>query len=311
MNRTTRSNKVVVCVVGRFLISTALLRSDFLFRTPLSKFVSQRHIHNGTFTHKALIRFIVTIGCLLVAFLSAGQNFSLGLKAGPSLTWTDFNRDVSGDFGTQPKLGYTVGGIISFPLKNRFSFVSEFAYTLKGRRVTFNEGTWENNATYRFFDMSMALRKSYNLKLRKDVYTRWFFNIGPNIEYWLGGQGTVSTDVADSKYTVVFDKQPDANFHNNYINDANRWLFGIDVGIGADATISKVQRVNLELRFTYGHTYLGKKNSSSSLEILGFQDTLLANLKTLTLTASYYFDFDLKKSKMGRSNKDKQIKRKR
>ena len=257
-------------------------------------------------------RFIVILVISTFALESPGQNYSLGLKAGPTATWTSFaNLPVNEQFDTGVKFGYTIAGVIQFPLKNKYSFLSEFGFSQKGRKIKFNEGTWQNNATYHFLEFSMALRKSYNLRLKKDVYSRWFFNVGPNIEYWINGKGKVSTDALGSPYKVVFDGQPDTNFNNNYLNDVNRWLFGMDVGIGADANINKTQRIHAELRFTYGHTYLGKKNSSSHVEILGFEDSLQANLKTLSLTCTYLFDFDVKKSKMGKSTKDKEIKRKR
>jgi len=240
------------------------------------------------------------------------QNFSLGIKAGPTAAWANFpDADVRAQFNSGVKTGFLVGGVIEFPLKKRYSFTAEFAYAQKGRTVKFNDNTWKNNATYHFMDFSMALRRSYDVRIKKDVQSRLFFNIGPNIEYWLDGKGSVSTDAVSSPYTVVFDKQPDSNFNYNYLNNVNRWLFGLDVGVGVDANITKTQRLHTELRFTYGHTYLGTKNSSSHIEILGFEDSLQANLKTLSLTVSYMFDFDLKKSKMGRSNKDKVIKRKR
>lgn len=240
------------------------------------------------------------------------QNFSLGIKAGPTATWANFpDADVRSQFSSGVKLGYMMGGVIQFPLKKRYSFTAEFAYAQKGRKVKFNDDTWQNNATYHFMDFSMALKRSYNIRIRKDIESRIFFNIGPNIEYWIDGKGAVSTDAISSSYTVVFEKQPDSNFNYNYLNNVNRWLFGLDIGIGADANITKTQRLHTELRFTYGHTYLGAKNSSSHIEILGFEDNLQANLKTLSLTVSYMFDFDLKKSKMGRSTKDREIRKKR
>jgi hypothetical protein len=240
------------------------------------------------------------------------QNFSLGIKAGPSLTWVAFgDKDTREEFGSKPKVGFAVGGVISFPLKNNYSFLSEAGFKQQGRRVTFYDNTWENNATYQFIDMSMALRKSFIVKIRKDVSTRAFFNVGPDIGYWLNGKGEIKTDVLGSKYTVVFDKPADANFRNNYMNEVNRWIFGMDIGFGLDANITKTQRVTVEMRFNYGHTYIGKKNGTSSIEILGFEDNIKANFKTLTLTGTYFFDMDMKKSKLGKSTKDSQIKRKR
>jgi len=263
---------------------------------------NQRKIVSG------LLTFFAVVAC----HQSQAQNFSLGIKAGPTATWINFpDADVRDQFSSSVKIGYMIGGVIQFPLKNRYSFTAEFAYAQKGRTVKFNDGTWENNATYHFMDFSMALRRSFDVRIKKDIQSRVFFNIGPNIEYWIDGKGAVSTDAISSPYTVVFDKQPDSNFNYNYLNNANRWLFGLDIGAGVDANITKTQRLHTELRFTYGHTYLGAKNSSSHIEILGFEDNLQANLKTLSLTVSYMFDFDLKKSKMGRSTKDREIRKKR
>jgi len=228
------------------------------------------------------------------------------------MTWADFaDNDTRQNFQSTPKIGYSIGGIILFPLKNKYSFFSEFGFKQTGRHIKFNEGTWTNNATYRYFDLSMALRKAFIVHIKKNVPTHCFFNVGPNVDYWLSGDGEIKTDVLGTNYKVVFNEQPDGNFHKNYMNNVNRWFFGMDLGIGADANITKTQRVAVELRFTYGHTYIGKKTGTSNLEILGFEDNIKSNFKTLTLSGSYFFDFDLRKSKMGKSTQDKKVKRRR
>ena len=258
--------------------------------------------------------------CCLVCFLlfswsvsiTYGQNFSMGLKLGPSVTWSAFaDKEAKQNFNSEPKVGYIIDGIISFPLKKNYSFFSEFGFKQSGRKIKFNDDTWENNANYRFIDLSMALRKSFNVRIKKDVSTRCFFNAGPNINYWLDGKGKIKTQALSSAYEVIFNQEPNANFRHNYMNDVNRWLFGIDLGVGTDANITKTQRLLFELRFTYGHTYLGKKTGSSTIDLLGFQDNIKSNFKTLTFTACYFFDFDMRKSKFGKSTKDREIKRRR
>jgi hypothetical protein len=250
--------------------------------------------------------------CSVVSSKLYGQNFSAGFKLGPSITWAFFeDKEARQNFNSQPKLGYIVDGIISFPLKNKYSFVTEAGFKQAGRRVKFNENTWENNATYQYIDLSMALRKSFDVRIKKNLSTRCFVNVGPDINYWLNGQGKVKTDVLGSKYDVVFNREPDGNFHHDYMNNVNRWFFGMDFGVGTDANITKTQRLLFELRFTYGHTNIGKKLGSSSVDILGFQDNTKANFKTLSFTTCYFFDFDLHKSKFGKSTKDREIRRKR
>ncbi len=253
------------------------------------------------------IIFFTTVSTNAVA-----QNFALGVKAGPSINIGHFrDADLRDTYDNKFNFGFTGGGFISFPLKDKYTYLAEFAFTRKGKKLKFNNNEWTNTATFNFIDLSMALRKSYDFQLRPDVRSTIFFNIGPNIEYWLNGKGEIGIGGDPFPYTIVFDQEPDANFNNDYYNSVNRWLFGIDLGVGMDAPITATQRVFLEIRFTFGQTNLGKDDSTSYMEILGFQDDIRMNIKTLSLTAGYSFGFDLKESKMGRSTKDKVIKRKK
>lgn len=60
---------------------------------------------------------------LLALFFSStqkvwGQKFSLGLKAGPSVTFGRFrDTDLRNTYSVSPKVGFTAGGLIIFPLK--------------------------------------------------------------------------------------------------------------------------------------------------------------------------------------------------
>jgi len=254
---------------------------------------------------------------LIVSLTSVGldlhaQKFSLGLKGGANINWAHFgDSEDKANFDSKPKVGFTLGGTITFPLKNNYSFLAEGAYSVKGRRIQFNDNTWENNNTYSFIDMTMLLRRSFHLHIKENLPTNWYVNIGPEVSYWLTAKGRIVTEGQGPKYTILFDQEPDANFHNMYYNNVNRWLFGLSMGVGFEAPIKKDQRISFELRFVSGHTYLGDK-SSAYIEILGFNDTSLKqNLKVLQFTAAYTFDFDLKEAKKGKSSLDKTIKRKR
>jgi hypothetical protein len=240
------------------------------------------------------------------------QKFSLGVKGGPMLNWAHFgDRDDKAIYSSKATVGYTVGGIIAFPLKKNFTFISEGVYSVKGRRILFNDKTWENNNTYSFIDMTMLLRRSFHLYIKENLPTKWYVNLGPEVSYWLTAKGKIVTEGRGHPYTILFNREPDADFHNLYYNNVNRWLFGISVGVGVEAPIKKTQKLSFELRFVSGHTYLGDKKSAY-IEILGFDDTSLKqNLKVLQFTAAYTFDFDLKEAKMGKSTLDKAIKKKK
>ena len=137
------------------------------------------------------------------------QEYSLGLKGGPLLTWASFgDKDDKDDFSHKIKLGGYVAGLVIFPLKNKYSLQTEFGVSQKGRKITFNNDEWENNATYYFADGAMLLRKSFPLYLGPNIPSQWFVDIGPHISYWISGKGKVTAGGSYS-YSVVFEEMPE------------------------------------------------------------------------------------------------------
>lgn len=254
--------------------------------------------------------------------LAYSQKFALGVKAGASLSISSFgDKDDKDAFTNMWKPGYFGAGLVNFPLKDNISFQTEAGFSKRGRKIEFNEGTWDNNADYQFIDASMMLRKSYPLKWSENVRGTWFFNIGPRISYWLSGKGTVTTggtfvDPADGikkiskggayDYKIKFSAPPESpdapDFNTMYITDANRWLFGLDIGVGVDAPTTALQRFGFEVRFTYGHTFYGGKDSAFN-RTLGFMDNLRANEKIISFSLAYTLNKDLRAGKKGKSTK--------
>jgi hypothetical protein len=264
--------------------------------------INQRLVCNNLIICIVILSFIITP--------SFGQKFSMGVKGGVL-----GNKPAFGDKSDKSRykhkisLGYQIGGFISFPLKGKYDCVIEGGYAQRGRNYQW--GSYENKAVYKFVDMALLLRREFKFNIGKNIPADWYFNVGPNISYWLSGKGTVGSVTNDgTNYTVVFNEPADlGEFNTMYLNNINRWLFGANVGVGMHAPITKTQRVSIEARFMWGHTYYGDRNSSS-YSWVSFEDNLKANEKFLSLTAAYTFDFDLQKAKAGRSTKDKEIKRK-
>jgi hypothetical protein len=239
--------------------------------------------------------------------LSTSQKFALGIKAAPHFTVAHYrDKDLRKEMSPGPMFGYTVGGQIKFPLKDNYSFFSEVGFAQKGRNTEFDvEG--RNRAVYYFLDGSMALRKQFNVKVFKNVPTNLYFNVGPNIEYWLGGNGTLSYNPGGSaRYKIVLNEEPTSDFSKYYYTNANRWLFGIDFGLGGDAPLVKNQKIYYEFRTTVGQTQLGKKGSVSSIELVPRpNDNLLASLLTFQFQLTYAFEFDTRETRKGKSTEGK------
>jgi hypothetical protein len=247
----------------------------------------------------------------LIPVLGLSQKFSLGLKAAPLVSWAAFgDKDQKKEFSRGLTAGYCGGALIIFPMKEQFDFVAEASYSQKARKLSFQNDTWKNKSVYHFMDFTMLLRKSFDFTMRKGVVAQWYANIGPEVSYWINGKGSIYVDGPKYPYKMVFNKEHDASFTTMYMNNVNRWLFGLSVGTGIRAPLTETQHVGVELRFMSGHTYMGKKDSSY-IEILTFEDTMLTNLKAVYMNFTYSVDLDLRKSRKGKSTLDKKIKTKR
>jgi hypothetical protein len=262
-----------------------------------------------------LLRKIFFIAILfLIVVPGYGQKFSIGAKVSPLISWGNFgDKDDKANFSHKVKPGIYAAGLVIFPLKNNYSFQTEFGFSQKGRVVTFNNDTWENNATYYFGDGAMMLRRSFRLNLGPNIPSQWFVNIGPHINYWISGKGKVTSGGSYS-YDVVFGEMPQTptspDFDKMYLRDVNRWLFGIDFGVGIMAPLKRNRKIISELRFTSGHTFFGTKTSASN-RTLGFTDNLRANEKVLSLSVAYVLDLNIQEGRKGKSTKDKEVKRRR
>ncbi len=249
----------------------------------------------------------ILIGLITLILLSSSngwsQKFSLGVKGGILIAYANFaDQADKSKSNVLLKPGFSVSGLIDFPLKKKYSFQAEAGVSQQGRIISFNSDQQTNNSTYYFADLSMNLRRTFRLKIKKDIASNWFVNVGPNINYWMAGNGTIETSNGiPQDYTIVFDETGGA-YDKMYVNDQNRWLFGLNLGFGFNAITKRNQKIITEIRLTWGQTYFGTSKSAywNNITFQG-QESLKYNLKVLNVSVAYIFDKDLRKAKMGKS----------
>lgn len=276
-------------------------------------------INNCGATRQFVIQLRILLFVLLLPMVGVAQKFTLGVKAGGSLTWPGFGEQEDRDtFDWRFKPGFNAAVLVGFPLSNNYGLYLEAGASQKGRTLTFNEQTgWKNSMTMRMTDMSMWLRKSYKFLLKKDTPSEWFWSIGPEINYWLSSDGYVQ--VQDGKkfpYEVVFSLNSEGATPEKSImtmKDYNRWLFSLGVGVGLKAPLTPKKFITTELRFISGHTFLGTQNSSYMEGFIwgdgNMQDTMKTNLKTIQLSVAYTVDFDKVDRRKGKSTIKKKLKK--
>jgi hypothetical protein len=258
--------------------------------------------------------FLLFISMFLIFNLASAQKYSLGLRAGGTLNWASFrDKDQKDTFSIEPNTGFAIGALIGFPLKKNYSVIIEGGFAQKGRTLKDNSPV-ENHSTYQFVDGSLLLRKAYKFQLGESIPAEWFFNIGPEVEYWLSGDGYFTAGGPKYRYQIEFDKVPNGDRSVLYYNSANRLLFGLVLGVGMKAPLKNNTAISAELRFVSGHTNLGNNNYEYPTRewyasMLNYHDTLRMNMKVISLSVAYTYDFDKQESRKGKSTLKKKMKR--
>ena len=261
--------------------------------------------------------FLLFLSILVGSFSAVGQKYSFGVKAGALMSWPGYpDADQRDTLKRGLKPGYMAAIVIGFPMKNQFDLIVEGGYSQKGRRIKFDGpgGEWLNKTTFKFIDMSMLLRKSYTFRLEKNVPATWYVNLGPEVSYWLSGKGEFTATGRWYPYTISFSDTV-GNVNTLALPSANRWLFGIGFGAGIVAPLMANQTIGLEARFSSGHTYLSRKGRVSNDQFApvfaGFEESYRNNLKGLTVAVTYSINFDVQRSRRGKSTLDKKVKNKK
>jgi hypothetical protein len=250
---------------------------------------------------------------ILLANVAHAQKFSVGVRAGGTVNWASFrDKEQKDTFSVSPSAGFTVGALLGFPLKNNYSVIIEGGFSQKSRIL--KDELLANHSTYKFVDGTLLLRKAYKFQLGENVPAEWFFNIGPEVGYWLSGKGYLTAQGPKYPYQIEFDRLPDGDMNYMYYNSANRVFFSLVLGVGMKAPLKNNTSITTELRFISGHTNLGaNKYDFPPREwygsLLNYIDTLRVNLKVVSLSVAYTFDFDKVEARKGKSTLKKKLKK--
>ena len=253
------------------------------------------------------------LSVFLLVWLSIGASaqFYVGPKASFQLYKTTFfDKDTRDSLDSKFKPGYNIGFFVKTPLKNNYELVFEFAFTRRGRKILVDDGNMTHISRYNFIEAPLLLRRSFEAHIIKDLSSTFFVELGPNVTYWLGGNGSIVDVAQPIDYDIVFGpKTGDTTDEIMYIDNANRVLFGLEFGVGFSIQTRKLESITTELRYTHGHTFLGDPDSAElNNRILGFTDNMQSNYRVINLSFAYNFVIDVKQLKKGSSVSDKSTK---
>ena len=223
--------------------------------------------------------------------LALSQTF-FGFKAGANATNVSFaDEDYKKFYDTKYKLGYTAGAVFLIENKEKYGLYTEFLYSVKGKSVDSNNANnyVTNIATYQYLDFPVMFRVKF-----KQPKFGWFLQLGPEISYWLSGKGTFKVyeqdrDVyTDYDYTVNFGEPQTTSDYLN-VEEANRLQLGLALGAGMIWDLKNGNYISLDLRYTFGHTYMGGFESAS-IPNISLTDNLEHTNNVASVSVVYFFD---------------------
>jgi hypothetical protein len=257
---------------------------------------------------------VYRLSLLLILILLYGNHFVsaqvlVGGKLGGGISWSTFEDKSYKDFyASEPVFGYNVSISTASKVRKRFYLHVDLGYSRRGKKIKgIDDPALKNKAVYHYFNLPIIYRVDFKSTIKGTDF-KWFLGAGPNINYWWKGMGTLRSSELDEidievlDYKVEFGLDP--NFPDAdrlYIEDPNRFQFGLLLSAGLVFEPQSDQFILVELRFEWGNTYLAKGEGVFP-NVQAYKDDLRVRTNALLLSVSYLFDTKISEKKKGKSN---------
>lgn len=147
----------------------------------------------------------------------------------------------------------------------------------------------------------------------------WFVGGGPTISYWLSNRTTLrSSNLLENNidhidYKTVFGPDntgtdPDIASTTEYIPDANRFQFAINITGGVAFEPVGLHKIVTFAQFNFAQTFLGKSDVILPTYDI---DVMRAKNHVFKISMAYLFDTKISTSKKGKSTKAKDVRKRR
>ena len=236
----------------------------------------------------------------------------VGPTAGGQLSWTRFdNKEFYDTYGVKPVWGYHAGANLSLKVRNRFFLHASLLYSTKGRTIEGKDDRLlTNKAKYNFIEVPIIYAVDWRGRLGNGKEFKFYFGVGPNVSYWLGGKGKLynsdldeNADYAsrDLEYSIVFGKKPgEATANEMNVAEPNRIQLGVNLASGLVLEPQANQRILVMLRYELGHSFLSR-TSNGTFTPTYYEDVLQSRNNGIRLSVSYLLDLRVENRKRGRS----------
>lgn len=254
------------------------------------------------FLKRCMNKVLVVCVFLLLAGNSAVAQFRLGALAGVSVSRFAYEDDAYGElYKTRFKPGHHLGMVLNYRVNRLYSLHTELSYLNKGIDVRYEDEIVKvkNRAGFHYLSAPVLLRFSIH-QMVNSQHLEFYANIGPELNYWLGGRGILTTTepalfVKENTlpYSVSF-KEEEVVGRYMVVKEPSRLQMALGAGGGVIFDLGRAQNFAVDFRasFGVGKSFHGKQEGGQyGLKL--YSENLEGVHHTLSITASYLADFDL------------------
>lgn len=230
----------------------------------------------------------------------------IGPKVGARMNWLTYDEFDKEAFTKQPFFSYSAGVTMDFKVKKRFSLQLDVMYSRQGKKIKgIADPTLENTGIYHYLNTPII----YKIDFYEAIWDRqfkWFLGVGPNVNFWLKGNGRLSSvelyesNIDELEYEILFEPyQEQAGSGNLYVGEPNRVQVGLVLAAGVVFEPAAGKSIYVDLRYEWGHSYLAK-DSVVFQDVIAYEDNLRASNHGIQLSVCYVFDIISKGKKVKR-----------
>lgn len=235
--------------------------------------------------------FLPGVIAIFLSYSNAHSQAFIGLRAGANANKMAFDQEVYKKFyDTGFRYGYTGGVVFLYENKEKYGLYTEFLYSRKGKYVESRANDYLTNvADYQYIDVPILFRVRF-----KQPKFDWFLMLGPELNYWLGGNGAFEVydpgrdEITRYEYEINFDETSGSSDILN-IEEANRLQISLSIGAGVVWKLKNANFVSLDMRFSLGNTFIGGFESAS-IPNIALVDNLEYTNNILAVSVVYYVD---------------------
>jgi len=250
---------------------------------------------------------------ILLGTLGANAQFWFGPKIGGQLITPRYNNEARKDsFDISSKVNWHAGIALDYSTKSKFEVHTELVYMrVNNRSESTDLFTQEvdSKTTNHYLSAPLMARMIFFQASKIKLLAQ----AGPRLSYWLGGKGTLRTSEIiqfgdeEIEYDIMFADLDEEALQStditgkHLITKPNRLQYALDIGFGGIWEISPNQRVILDAKYSFGHSYMSFNDGNLITDALVYEEDMEYNTNMLVLSLSYMYGYDVVGRRKGKS----------